>query len=119
MDPLVYGSYPISMRELVKERLPKFTPEEKKMMKGSFDFIGVNYYTSRYAKSMPRDPNALPISFTHDSFTNITGIIINKSQIYTYFWSMQINLLIKLILAYVLFGAAEKDGHLIGPKVRK
>lgn len=84
MDPLVYGSYPISMRELVKERLPKFTPEEKKMMKGSFDFIGINYYTSRYAKSMSTDPNASPISFTHDSFTNIT---------------------------------AEKDGHLIGPKV--
>lgn len=51
MEPLVFGDYPKSMKDYVKERLPRFTSEEKKLMKGSFDFIGVNYYTSRFGKS--------------------------------------------------------------------
>ncbi|XP_021808278.1 beta-glucosidase 24-like [Prunus avium] len=57
MEPLVSGEYPESMRVLVKERLPKFTKEEKKLIKGSFDFIGINYYTARYAKHDPISPN--------------------------------------------------------------
>ncbi|KAJ8476403.1 hypothetical protein OPV22_020130 [Ensete ventricosum] len=50
MDPLVYGDYPFIMRALVRERLPYFTPAESEMIKGSYDFIGINYYTSRYAQ---------------------------------------------------------------------
>ncbi|PQP91809.1 beta-glucosidase 24 [Prunus yedoensis var. nudiflora] len=57
MEPLVLGEYPKSMRVLVKERLPKFTKDEKKLIKGSFDFIGINYYTARYAKHDPISPN--------------------------------------------------------------
>lgn len=48
MDPLFYGEYPKIMQELVIGGLPKFTPEEKEMVQGSYDFIGLNYYTSRY-----------------------------------------------------------------------
>lgn len=51
MEPLVFGDYPKSMKDYAKERLPRFTSEEKKLMKGSFDFVGVNYYTSRFGKS--------------------------------------------------------------------
>ncbi|CAB4280563.1 unnamed protein product [Prunus armeniaca] len=57
MDPLVFGEYPKSMRELVKERLPKFTEEEKVMVKGSLDFLAINYYASSYAKNKPPSPN--------------------------------------------------------------
>ncbi len=49
IEPLVFGDYPKSMRDLVKERLPIFSEEEKKMITGTLDFIGLNYYTSRYA----------------------------------------------------------------------
>uniref|UniRef100_A0A0A0M010 Beta-glucosidase n=1 Tax=Cucumis sativus TaxID=3659 RepID=A0A0A0M010_CUCSA len=46
LHPLVYGDYPDSMRELVKERLPKFTDDELTMQK------------SNYAKNNPNvDPN--------------------------------------------------------------
>ncbi|KAK8935829.1 hypothetical protein KSP39_PZI013370 [Platanthera zijinensis] len=38
------------MRALVRERLPSFTPEESAKLKNSFDFIGLNYYTARYAR---------------------------------------------------------------------
>ncbi|XP_058073485.1 beta-glucosidase 24-like isoform X3 [Magnolia sinica] len=54
MDPLTNGEYPPSMRSYVDNRLPKFTKEQSDMLRGSFDFIGLNYYTSSRAKW---DPN--------------------------------------------------------------
>ncbi|CAD5166982.1 furostanol glycoside 26-O-beta-glucosidase [Musa acuminata AAA Group] len=68
MDPLVYGDYPFIMRALVKERLPYFTNDEAEMIKGSYDFIGLNYYTSRYAKATPMSPNYTPILSITDSY---------------------------------------------------
>ncbi|KAM7502648.1 hypothetical protein LguiB_001552 [Lonicera macranthoides] len=50
MDPLTTGDYPLSMRELVGKRLPKFTKEESHLLKGSFDFLGLNYYTANYVE---------------------------------------------------------------------
>ncbi|KAI4375473.1 hypothetical protein MLD38_013339 [Melastoma candidum] len=48
LHPLVYGEYPKTMQEIVDSRLPKFTKEEIDHVKGSFDFIGINQYTSFY-----------------------------------------------------------------------
>ncbi|WVZ00807.1 hypothetical protein V8G54_026876 [Vigna mungo] len=42
------------MRSLVGERLPEFTEEESKLLVGSFDFLGVNYYTTYYAADAPK-----------------------------------------------------------------
>ncbi|XP_030953644.1 beta-glucosidase 13-like [Quercus lobata] len=51
MEPLVFGDYPFIMKALIRDGLPEFTKAEKDLVKGSFDFIGVNYYTSRYTLS--------------------------------------------------------------------
>ncbi|TYI71356.1 hypothetical protein E1A91_D08G288700v1, partial [Gossypium mustelinum] len=67
MEPLMHGEYPESMRRLVKDRLPVFTLEQNELVKGSFDFIGINYYTSRYAKNIPSTPNAASASYLVDS----------------------------------------------------
>ncbi|XP_059640203.1 beta-glucosidase 44-like [Cornus florida] len=48
MHPLVYGEYPRTMQEIVRDRLPKFTKEEVEMVKGSFDYVGINQYTAYY-----------------------------------------------------------------------
>ena len=72
MDPLTSGDYPSSMRSLVGSRLPKFTKEQAKLVKGSFDFIGLNYYTSNYAANAPMSSNARP-SYLTDSITNLTS----------------------------------------------
>ncbi|XVF11561.1 hypothetical protein REPUB_Repub08aG0038300 [Reevesia pubescens] len=72
MEPLVRGHYPRSMRRIVKNRLPVFTTKEKKLVKGSIDFIGLNYYTSRYLKNIPINPQAAPISFEADQHVNST-----------------------------------------------
>ncbi|KFK27066.1 hypothetical protein AALP_AA8G330000 [Arabis alpina] len=51
MDPLINGDYPASMKGLVEERLPKITPEMSKTIKGAFDYIGINHYTTLYARN--------------------------------------------------------------------
>lgn len=49
MEPLYSGKYPQTVIQNVKERLPKFTEEQSKSLMKSYDFIGINYYTSRFA----------------------------------------------------------------------
>ncbi|KAJ4838932.1 Beta-glucosidase 12 [Turnera subulata] len=66
MDPLTYGEYPQSMRGLVGNRLPKFSEEQSKLLKGSFDFLGLNYYTANYAAHVT-DHNVVHPSYLTDS----------------------------------------------------
>jgi len=49
VEPLTSGKYPESMRSLVGKRLPKFSHRESKLLAGSIDFLGLNYYTTYYA----------------------------------------------------------------------
>ncbi|KAA3486776.1 Beta glucosidase 41 isoform 1 [Gossypium australe] len=51
LDPLFFGDYPGSMRKLVGERLPQISPETSKLLVGAFDFIGINHYTTYYARN--------------------------------------------------------------------
>ncbi|CAM8919480.1 unnamed protein product [Rhodiola kirilowii] len=81
MDPLVFGDYPYTMRKLVKDRLPQFTKEQQDLIRGSFDFIGINYYTSRYAQAAVSDNNNSTKSFSTDSLTNITTTRADGRQI--------------------------------------
>ncbi|KAI5318970.1 hypothetical protein L3X38_038678 [Prunus dulcis] len=71
MDPLTNGDYPHSMRSNVRERIPKFTEEESELLKESFDFIGINYCTARYA-SNERGIISARASYLTDSHVNIT-----------------------------------------------
>lgn len=60
IHPLVYGEYPKTVQEIVGQRLPKFTSEEVKIVKGSIDFVGINQYTTYYMydphQSKPKVP---------------------------------------------------------------
>ncbi|XP_045170848.2 lactase/phlorizin hydrolase-like [Mercenaria mercenaria] len=59
------GGYPSVMRQFVDSksraegrnisRLPVFSPEEIEMNKGSFDFFGLNHYTTQYVHHSPDD----------------------------------------------------------------
>ena len=44
MEPFTSGQYPKSMRDRVGNRLPTFTEEQSKQVKGSLDFVAINYY---------------------------------------------------------------------------
>uniref|UniRef100_A0A7N2LUU9 Beta-glucosidase 11-like n=1 Tax=Quercus lobata TaxID=97700 RepID=A0A7N2LUU9_QUELO len=49
-DPLVYGDYPDVMKKIAGSRLPAFANLESNQVKGSFDFLGLNYYFGLYIK---------------------------------------------------------------------
>jgi len=71
MDPLSNGDYPKNMRALVRSRLPKFTKEQSRLVSGSFDFIGINYYSSCYASDAPQLSNGKP-SYLTDSLSRFS-----------------------------------------------
>ena len=52
-DPLYTGEYPELMRSRLGKRLPEFSADEKKMLIGSTDFLGLNHYTSSYVSGYP------------------------------------------------------------------
>lgn len=78
-DPVFKGDYPEVMKANVKERLPKFTEEQKKLLNGSADFFALNHYTTRYVShgtqwlsfGWYRDKNT--ITHEKDSKGNIIG----------------------------------------------
>ncbi|CAG9333786.1 unnamed protein product [Blepharisma stoltei] len=50
-DPIAFGRYPEEMSSIITgNRLPNFTESESEMLKGSYDFLGFNYYTTQYAQ---------------------------------------------------------------------
>lgn len=65
LHPITYGYYPKSMQDIVKERLPKFTPEEINLVKGSIDFLGVNQYTAYYMFD-PHQTQVAPTRYQFD-----------------------------------------------------
>nr|CAD1832357.1 unnamed protein product [Ananas comosus var. bracteatus] len=64
MDPIFFGDYPKSMRTRVGDRLPKFSTAETDLVMGSLDFVGINHYTTYYAR--------------HNS-TNIIGFLLHDT----------------------------------------
>ncbi|KAM3713356.1 hypothetical protein ACJW31_01G249000 [Castanea mollissima] len=73
MEPLVFGDYPFTMKALVRDGLPEFTEAEKDLVKGSFDFIGINYYTSKYVISQQFDKDDTYTSNSHYQYAELTG----------------------------------------------
>ncbi|KAJ8602452.1 hypothetical protein CTAYLR_001281, partial [Chrysophaeum taylorii] len=72
-DPVVYGDYPESMKRRVGDAMPAFTPEQSAALRGSVDFLGVNYYTARWIavpdKIHRPSPSANGIPFLNAMFT--------------------------------------------------
>uniref|UniRef100_A0A2N9F884 Beta-glucosidase n=1 Tax=Fagus sylvatica TaxID=28930 RepID=A0A2N9F884_FAGSY len=69
--PITFGDYPESMKVVVNNRLPKFTDAQSKLLKGSIDFLSVNYYTSNYAESAPL-ANGVNVTYVTDRATTLT-----------------------------------------------
>ncbi|XP_048326989.2 vicianin hydrolase-like isoform X1 [Ziziphus jujuba] len=69
LHPITYGDYPPTMRSLLGSRLPKFTKAQSITLKGSIDFLGMNYYTANYVQHT----NSNPVN--HSYFTDIQATI--------------------------------------------
>lgn len=67
---MTYGYYPQSMISSVGYRLPKFTKQQSISLKGSYDFLGVNYYSTYFAESIP--PTSTNMTFYTDMQANVS-----------------------------------------------
>jgi beta-glucosidase len=86
------------MQDLVKERLPRFTPEQAKLVKGSADYIGINQYTASYMKGQ-KLLQQTPTSYSDD-------------------WQVQyVRKFLALNKALYINSADERNGKPIGPQV--
>ncbi|KAF7805365.1 cyanogenic beta-glucosidase [Senna tora] len=72
LEPLVKGRYPKSMRDLVGQRLPKFSRRQRKLVIGSYDFIGLNHYSTTSAAHAPQLVNA-PRNYLTDSLVQLSN----------------------------------------------
>lgn len=73
-DPIYHGDFPLSMREQLGDRLPRFTPEERALVQGSNDFYGMNHYSADYVRHRTVGPPADDYSGNVDmSKTNRKG----------------------------------------------
>ncbi|KAF3450132.1 hypothetical protein FNV43_RR06212 [Rhamnella rubrinervis] len=67
LDPITYGHYPKTMRDIIGNNLPTFTKSESNSLIGSFDFLGLNYYTGQYVTALP------PPTGNHSFYTRTTS----------------------------------------------
>lgn len=49
-DPAYFGDYPAVMRERLGDLLPAFTLQDTKLLRGSMDYVALNYYTSEVVR---------------------------------------------------------------------
>lgn len=50
LDPIIFGKYPEEMKDILGSSLPEFSNDYLKNLNNGLDFIGINHYTSFYAK---------------------------------------------------------------------
>ncbi|CAJ1956988.1 unnamed protein product [Sphenostylis stenocarpa] len=73
MQPLTRGKYPKSMQSLLGSRLPNITKEQSKLLIGSIDFVGLNYYTTNFAAHISHPINSTSSnSYIQDTHVNFT-----------------------------------------------
>ncbi|KAK4282041.1 hypothetical protein QN277_013465 [Acacia crassicarpa] len=53
LNPIMFGEYPETLKRSAGWKLPSFTKAESNMVKGSIDFLGINFYHSCYVKNNP------------------------------------------------------------------
>ncbi|GLJ16455.1 hypothetical protein SUGI_0280010 [Cryptomeria japonica] len=72
LDPIVYGHYPPEMRQMLGQRLPTFSRQMQEKLRGSYDFIGLNHYSTLYARDCLFS-HCLKITSYPDCLVYITG----------------------------------------------
>nr|XP_023882289.1 beta-glucosidase 11-like isoform X1 [Quercus suber] len=89
--PLVYGDYPDVMKKNLGSRLPAFTNFESNLVKGSFDFLGLNYYAMLYIKDDSSKLNMEVRDFNADMAIELTAIPndISVNKFSTAPWGLQ------------------------------
>ncbi|XP_028772910.1 beta-glucosidase 11 isoform X1 [Neltuma alba] len=78
LNPIMFGEYPETLKRSAGWKLPSFTKAESNMVKGSIDFLGINFYYTCHVKNYP---SSLPmgdrdiladLAFIYSCFGNAT-----------------------------------------------
>ncbi|XP_027186221.1 beta-glucosidase 11-like isoform X2 [Cicer arietinum] len=83
LKPLTYGDYPDIMKKNAGSRLPYFTKKESNLVKGSIDFLGINFYTSYLINNNPRSMSLEDRDYMLDIAVGLTNLE-NDSSIYEF-----------------------------------
>ncbi|KAL5058139.1 hypothetical protein RYX36_029743 [Vicia faba] len=82
LNPLTFGDYPDIMKRNVGSRLPSFTKKESNLVKGSIDFLGINFYYSFYVKNKPDKQHIEDRDYRADMEVETIDLIPNDTSIY-------------------------------------
>ncbi|GMF40269.1 unnamed protein product [Phytophthora fragariaefolia] len=85
LSPIVSGDYPSVMREIVGDRLPRFTPKQIQLLKGSYDLFMLNHYSTRAAtdcgsSASKTDCNQLAVGWQRDRGVDISQTVPGTRQ---------------------------------------
>ena len=75
---MVYGDYPDVMKKIAGSRLPAFANLESNQVKGSFDFLGLNYYFGLYIKDNSSKLSMEVRDFFTDMAIEVSGMFFYK-----------------------------------------
>ncbi|XP_070575128.1 cytosolic beta-glucosidase-like [Ptychodera flava] len=79
LHPLYYGDYPAEMRQYVASqtsvKLPEFTRQERDLLRGSCDFLGINHYKTVMAKRRESEK--------YDAFTGLHNVHLSFAEDWT------------------------------------
>jgi len=100
------------MKTLVRRRLPEFNATQSESLKGSYDFIGLNYYSSYYVINIPFSNKPAHLSYSSDYYGTLS------SKFISFTFALICKASFKLSNLFVYPFAAEKNGVPIGPTVR-
>ncbi|KAF3436441.1 hypothetical protein FNV43_RR23533 [Rhamnella rubrinervis] len=80
LDPLMFGDYPEIMKKNAGSRLPSFTDDESKLVKGSLDFIGIIYYVDATIKDNPDSLKKQLRDFNADTAATMLSLPILRNS---------------------------------------
>lgn len=83
LNPLVYGDYPEIMKKNAGTRIPTFTKLESRQVKGSFDFLGLNHYSTAQVKDMSISLQMDIRDFNADMAVMIKCMLFEKKKKYS------------------------------------
>lgn len=89
LHPLVYGDYPRVMKKTAGSRIPVLTNVESDQVKGSFDFIGINFYATLYIKDNPSSVDVEPKDVNADMAVKL----MREFQLYSLFYETNVFIL--------------------------
>ncbi|KAI5392632.1 variant 5, putative beta-glucosidase 5 [Lathyrus oleraceus] len=91
LNPFIFGEYPDVMKKNVGSRLPYFTTKESNLVKGSIDFLGINFYYAYIVNNNAKSLQKKERDYTSDTAVDIRSMIIYVYQFQLHSYILRLN----------------------------